>query len=139
MPEDSHHPLRKEVPGHLLQFEEKIFGMTLTQLLTDLGMAGMLCMSTAALPLLARMIVGALSILLTLIIVHGSYRGYTLLSWLYLLGSSRLLPRHTVWRSETTTAAKGEPASVQQTWLPIHTLEQGTMSIVTLGKYQCLV
>src|SRR5229473_2906767 len=30
-------PLEKRVPGHLFQFEERIFGMTLHQLLCDIG------------------------------------------------------------------------------------------------------
>ena len=37
MHEYEEHPLVKEVPGHLFQFEEKIFGMSLTQLLSDIG------------------------------------------------------------------------------------------------------
>src|SRR6266568_498767 len=37
MYEHEEHPLVKEVPGHLFQFEEKIFGMSLTQLLSDIG------------------------------------------------------------------------------------------------------
>ena len=73
-----HDPLIKEVPGHLLQFEEKIFGMTLTQLLTDMGAVFAILALTASVPFVTRMIIGVLLMIGVLILVHGKVGGYTL-------------------------------------------------------------
>ena len=57
MQEHDTHPLIKEVPGHLLQFEEKIFGMSLTQLLADLGAVFGIIALTASVPLVPRIVI----------------------------------------------------------------------------------
>src|SRR6267142_135002 len=112
MQEYNQHPLLKEVPGHLLQFEEKIFGMTLTQLLSDLGAAVGIGALTTSMPLVPRIMVGVLLMIGVLILVHASIGGYTMLTWLYLLGRSRFLPTQTVFRSPGQESKKGEPGLV---------------------------
>src|SRR5437763_15989842 len=77
--EHEEHPLVKEVPGHLFQFEEKIFGMSLTQLLSDIGAGVGIVSITASLPLAARILVSALLAIPALILVHGKAQEQTLL------------------------------------------------------------
>lgn len=93
-------PLVKEVAGHLFTFEEKIFGITLTQLLMDLGVFTGSFSFTSTLPLLARLIVCALVTLGAMILIHGKVQGVTLGYWLYLLLRFHLLPKSTVWRPQ---------------------------------------
>src|SRR5579885_1696872 len=78
------HPLINEVPGHLFQFEEKIFGMTLQQLLSDIGAGVGIVSLTGSLPLVTRIVVCALLALPMLILVHGKVQDQTFLHWLYL-------------------------------------------------------
>src|SRR5260370_23870674 len=113
MLEQDSHPLIKAVPGHLLQFEEKIFGMSLTQLLSDLGALFGIIALTESLPLLPRIASDALIMIVVLILVHGKVGDSTMLSWLVLFGRFRFLPKETVWRPEGPLIKKGEPASVQ--------------------------
>src|SRR6266566_4064372 len=99
MHEHEEHPLVKEVPGHLFQFEEKIFGMSLTQLLCDIGAGVGLLSITAGIPLLARLVVSTLLAIPVLILVHGKAQEQTLLSWLYLYGRQFFVPKRTTWQS----------------------------------------
>ena len=69
--EPTRNPLLKEVPTHLFRFEEKIFGMTLPQLLCDLGGFLLLASITGGLPVLPRIVVCACSGLLVLVLVPG--------------------------------------------------------------------
>src|SRR5436305_13523165 len=99
MHEHEEHPLVKKVPGHLFQFEEKIFGMYLTQLLSDIGAGVGIVSITASLPLVARILVSALLAIPVLILVHGSVQEHTLLQWLYLYGRQLFIPKHTTWQA----------------------------------------
>src|SRR2546421_10774718 len=99
MYEHEEHPLVKEVPGHLFQFEEKIFGMSLTQLLSDIGAGVGIVSITASLPLGARILVSAMLAIPVLILVHGKAQEQTLLHWLYLYGRQLFIPKHTTWQS----------------------------------------
>src|SRR5581483_4214490 len=92
-------PLVKEVAGHLFRFEEKIFGMTLTQLLLDLGVFTGSFSFTGALPLTARLVTCALLTLGAMILIHVKVQGVTVGYWLYLLLRLKMIPRSTVWRS----------------------------------------
>jgi hypothetical protein len=123
------HPLIKEVPGHLFQFEEKIFGMTLQQLLSDIGAGVGIVSLTASLPLGTRVVVCVLLTLPVLVLVHGKVQDQTFLHWLYLYGRSLTIPRHTTWQSLDTLEAKkkGEGPSVQASWIPLDSLESGIM------------
>lgn len=132
-PSGSHAPqgLVKQVPGHLFQFEEKIFGMSLTQLLIDLGM---FTGSFALLPtfwLLPRLLLCCMVTLLAMLIVHGRVQGMTLGFWLYLLLRSRLLPKETVWQStreqqrEHRDTRVRKPPSVQAVWMALSSLRAG--------------
>ena len=67
-------PLLKEVPSHLFTFEEKIWGMTLPQLLSDIGAGVGIFTLTSSLPLPARIVVGAFLAILVLLLVHKKYR-----------------------------------------------------------------
>ena len=115
----------KKVPGHLFQFEEKIFGMTLTQLLSDLAALFSLIGVTSSVSLLTRLAIIAPTMLIALVLVHGKMSGYTMLYWLYLLVRFRFLPRHTVRRAE-----EGKGASVQECWIQFNELSGGTGGMV---------
>jgi hypothetical protein len=123
------HSLIKEVPGHLFQFEEKIFGMTLQQLLSDIGAGVGIVSLTGSLPLVTRIVVCVLLVLPVLILVHGKVQDQTFLHWLYLYGRSLTIPKHTTWQSLDALQAKkkGEGPSVQATWIPLDSLESGIM------------
>src|SRR6266566_8190029 len=105
MHEHEEHSLVKEVPGHLFQFEEKIFGMSLTQLLSDIGAGIGILSITASLPLVTRIAVSVLLAIPVLILVHGKVQDQTLLHWLYLYGRQYLVPKHTTWQSLNELAA----------------------------------
>jgi hypothetical protein len=99
MHEHEEHPLVKEVPGHLFHFEEKVFGTSLTQLLSDIGAGVGILSITASLPLAARIAVSVPMAIPVLILVHGKVQEQTLLHWLYLYGRQLFVPKHTAWRS----------------------------------------
>lgn len=129
--EVSDHPLVKEVPGHLFKFEEKIWGMTLQQLLTDLGVLTGSITLTGSLPLLARVVVCTLLTLLAVMLVHGKAQGHSLGFWLYLRLRLRMMPSRTTWQSAAIPSAKTEQGkqepSVQATWVPVESCEHGVM------------
>ncbi|GHO50838.1 hypothetical protein [Ktedonospora formicarum] len=121
-------PLVKEVPGHLFTFEEKIFGMSLQQLLTDLGALTGSFSLTGSLPLLPHLIVCALITLSTIVLVHGRVQGMSIGYWLYVLLRAKMLPRRTTWQSQhiENPASHEEPVpSVQATWIPLDTIHNG--------------
>ncbi len=132
--EPNANPLIKKVPGHLLQFEEKIFGMTLTQLLSDLAAVFGTISVTGSLPLIPRIVVTLIVVIGVLTLVHAKTQGYTMLYWIYLLGRSRFLPTHSVWRGQGEETPKGEPASVQDCWIQLNELDHGTAGVVTNRK-----
>jgi hypothetical protein len=125
------YPLRKEVPGQLLQFEEKIFGMSLTQLLTGLAAAISFLALTPSMSLPPRIVAGIMLMSIVLTLVHGKVGRETTLSWLCLLVRFRFLPRHSVFRSPDQPRKRGESASVQQSWIRLDRLEQGIASVIT--------
>ncbi len=126
------HPLIKDVPGHLFTFEEKIFGMSLTHLLTDLGVLTSSVSFTGSLPLLPRVILCLLITLLGLLLVHGKVRGLSLGYWSSLLLRSKMIPTQTIWRSvdhdQTQQKKKKSLPSVQATWIPLDKLTHGIAS-----------
>jgi Helicase HerA, central domain len=120
--------LVKKVPGHLFKFEEKIFGMSLQHLLTDIGVFTGCFSLTGSLHLLTRLIVCALVTLLAMLFVHGKVQGRSLSSWCYLLIRSHMIPTPTIWRP--AHAAPADPKhkelpSIQDAWIPIDTLHHG--------------
>jgi len=128
--EDEENPLLKEVPSHLFQFEEKIFGMTLPQLLCDIGAGVGIIAATASLQLVTRIVVCVLAALPVLVLVHGSVQDQSLLHWLYLYVRFLTIPRYTTWQSPEELQAgkrKGHPPAVQTTWIQLDTLESGIM------------
>src|SRR5439155_3633848 len=116
-----------EVPGHLFQFEEKIFGMSLTQLLSDIGAGVGFVSITATLPLVARITVSVLLSIPMLILVHGKVQEQTLLHWLYLYGRQLFIPKHTAWQWLDEVAAAREPEGhvpdVRTTWIALDSFE----------------
>ena len=123
-------PLLKEVPSHLFTFEEKIWGMTLPQLLSDIGAGVGIFTLTSSLPMPARIAVGALLAILALLLVHTRVQDQSLLRWLYLYVRFLTIPRYTTWQSpEELRAAKrrGHPPAVQAAWIQLDTLESGIM------------
>src|SRR5436309_6020697 len=117
MQEYPKNPFVKEVPSHLFRFEEKIFGMTLAQLLSDIGAGVGIIALISALPLVARILVGVL----LAILVHGRAQDQPLLYWIYLYARSLIIPRRATWQSlDGLKAATGgkkrrkQPPSVQE-------------------------
>jgi len=132
MQEYPKNPLVKEVPSHLFRFEEKIFGMTLAQLLSDIGAGVGIIALISALPLPARILVGVLLAIPVLILVHARAQDQSLLYWIYLYARSLIIPRRATWQSpEELKAAgkrkKGQPLSVQEAWIQLDTLEGAIM------------
>ena len=108
MQEYPKNPFVKEVPSHLFRFEEKIFGMTLAQLLSDIGAGVGIIALISALPLLARILVGVLLAIPLLILVHGSAQDQPLLYWIYLYARSLIIPRRATWQSLDQLKAAGK-------------------------------
>ena len=108
MQEYPKNPLVKEVPSHLFRFEEKIFGMTLAQLLSDIGAGVGIIALISALPLPARILVGVLLAIPVLILVHGSAQDQPLLYWIYLYARSLIIPRRATWQSPDELKAAGK-------------------------------
>ena len=128
MHDDLDDALQKEVPGQIFQFEEKIFGMSLTQLLSDAGAGTLLFSLTASMSLVPRIILCLLLALPILVLVHGKAGDQTLLQWIFLLVRARFVPRHTIWSSlhqEGSTGEQTDLPSVQSTWLRLDTLTRG--------------
>jgi hypothetical protein len=121
------HPLHKAVPTHLFSFEERIFGMTLPQLLSDLGGGLTIAALTAGLPLLPRLIIGASAAIVVLLLVHKRVAGYSLLAWLFLLVRFAAIPKETIFRSVNDEPKRGEKRGVQETWVPLSTLSHGVL------------
>jgi hypothetical protein len=121
--------LVREVPGHLFHFEEKIFGMRLSQLLTDLCAGLVLVTLLGRLALLPRLTLTGVGLLFTLVLVHVTFRGATLFSWLMLLVRFHFIPTRTVWRRSGERAERGTTASVQDRWLPPLRLSGGFLEI----------
>ncbi|GCE09191.1 hypothetical protein KDAU_65200 [Dictyobacter aurantiacus] len=123
-------PLVKEVAGHLFTFEEKIFGMSLTQLLTDLGVLTGTFSLTGALPLVPHLISCVLITLVAMVFVHARIQGVALVTWLYLIARSKTIPTKTTWQAHKSNQSRQAPGSkplpsVQATWIPIDTLHHG--------------
>ncbi len=128
MQEYNNHPLRKEVPGHLLQFEEKTFGMTLMQLLSDLGVAVSILALTASVPLVPRIVAGVLLMIGVLILVHGTVGDSPLLSWLFLIGDSDSCPPRQSFGHRARRSRKASQAQSRRTgsgFIPWTTEQQG--------------
>lgn len=137
MPEhENDNPLLKEVPGHLFSFEEKIFGMTLPQLLSDIGAALAIASMTGHVPFVPRVVLCMLLGTVVLIVVHARVRGYTMLVWLSLLVRFALLPRQTVWRLHNVPREKGDSPSVQDTWMRLTSLDRGIMGYTVPHRKQ---
>src|SRR6266852_4012644 len=119
--------LSKEVPTHLFQFRETVFGpVTVQQLLYDIAaFAGIWYLWSQSLPLVPRIALCAVLALLALAIIHLTFGGNSLLDLLFLSLRAWTMPRQTIWypaSSATRLSAsrkKGVPPSVQQTWIPL--------------------
>lgn len=126
MHDPEHNPLVKEVPTHLFAFEERIFGMTLPQVLSDIGAGVGLLALTSSLSLVARVIVCILLAIPVAILVHGKVQGQSFLQWLFLYVRYHFLPKHTVWRSRFHPVSdSSKAAAVQDVWLQIDSLQGG--------------
>jgi Helicase HerA, central domain len=130
MEEQGYHknPLVKEIPTHLFQFEEKIFGMTLLQLLSDIAACAIIFTLTSSFSLAARLTVSLLLLIPALVLVHAKVRGQSLLHWIYLYVRFFMIPRYTTWQSPAETQKQGKrrrrkPLPVQDAWIQLDTLE----------------
>lgn len=118
-------PLRKEVPSLLLRFEEKIWGMTLPQLLSDIGAGVCIFTVTSSLPLASRLVTSVLLAIPVLLLVHLKVQDQSLAHWIYLYARYLVIPRHATWQSLETQQAKrrkGQPAAVQAAWIQLDQL-----------------
>src|SRR5215469_7858331 len=113
--EQDPHSLLRPVPGHLFKFEEKIWGMSLQQLLMDLGVLAGSFSFTASVSLVPRVLICLFITLLAMLLVHGSIQGQALGYWCYLYLRSTLRPAETVWRSSRMSR---EPATPQKGKVP---------------------
>jgi len=128
--ENERDPLLKEVPTQLFHFEEKIFGMALHQLLSDLGAGLGLLLLTASLPPVLRWLSWVVLLLPILWLIHGKVHGQPVGRWLLLVVRYQFLPKRTTWQSITPPAANRStrtPPSVQRTWIPFDEAAQGMM------------
>ena len=124
--------LIKEIPGQIFSFEETIFGMSLPQMLCDLGGGVCLLAATGGLALEARIVLCTLLVFLLLVLVHAKVREQSLLHWLFLAVRFRLLPTHTTWQALDAESAGGKTRgqrtqgpSIQTTWIPLDSLSHG--------------
>src|SRR5712692_795434 len=132
-------PLEKRVPGHLFQFKERIFGMTLPQLLSDIGAGIGIVSLCSSWPLVARIVASVLLAALALVLIHGKVGEQTLLAWLFLYVRSRFVPKHTTWQSLDEVAQKRKKdrragPSIQTTWMALDSLQGGIAGYSEPGK-----
>src|SRR5216110_1127303 len=128
--EQSTNPLVKKVPGHLFSFEERVFGMTLTQLLSDMGTGVGILAATTSLSLVPRLVVSVLLALPALILIHGKVGDQTLLRLLYWYMRSLFIAKHTTWQSleesqNNARAKRKKTAPIQTAWVTMDSLERG--------------
>jgi hypothetical protein len=117
-------PLIKKIPSHLFQFEEKIFGMTLTQLLSDIAAIAIIAALTSSFPLPTRIAACLLLVVPVLILVHARVQDQPLLHWLYLYVRFFTVPRQSTWQSAADVQAagkrkRGTPLPVQEAWIQL--------------------
>jgi hypothetical protein len=136
MPDDTN-PLVKKVPGHLFSFEERVFGMTLTQLLSDIGASVGILAATSGLSLVPRLVVSVLLALPALILIHGKGGDQTLIRLLYWSLRSFFVARHATWQSleEIHARSTKKNASIQTTWITVESLEGGIAGDSQQGRY----
>lgn len=136
---DQQDPRKREIPGQLFTFEERIFGMSLPQFLMNLsGLVLVVSLGRAIPSLPLRLIVCSLLGLLLLFCSFAKKDGYPLWTWLFLWLRFRLLPTRTQFlssaphlqeggatagRSASPTGEKKERPSVQQSWFQLSALE----------------
>ncbi|RAQ95946.1 helicase HerA domain-containing protein [Thermogemmatispora tikiterensis] len=112
----------RAVPSQLLQFEERIFGMTLTQLLLSLAAGVLLLALTGGMPFVPRLWVAGVSLSGIMLLLHGRVGGVSLVCWLYLLGRFWWLPKQARFRPPSAGAVhhlwpRVDPAASQH-WVP---------------------
>lgn len=129
--------LNVEVPTHLFRFEERVVGMTITQLMIDTtagaGIWGLWSVTTW-LPQWARIAICVIAALLTILVVHVHIRGYSLVEWGSLYAFYWLTPAKTIWYSEATptvlAAKKQKPPahpSVQSSWIQLSAIQDSCL------------
>ena len=128
--------LSREVPTHLFKVEEKVFGLTIPQLLTmAIATTGVGALwYQLHLPLTVRLALIGVYAILAVALIFGKKHGYPLTDWLYLSLRFLIMPGKTIWYSRATAAAlaaeKRSPAayaSVQDTWMDVLTIEDGCL------------
>ncbi len=129
--------LSKEVPTHLFKFEDKIFGLTIPQLLMDtFGGVGAWYVSKLPLPIALRIACCVCVVILVLAVVHVRFKKRPLVEWGTISLLFWLTPPKTLWYSEATSKvqeARGQKPkypSVQSTWLRLASIEGGYMGFV---------
>src|SRR6266568_9558538 len=123
MPDQQQHSRVKVVPTHLFSFEERLFGVSLNQLLSDLGAGVGILALTERLPLTLRLVVGGLLALVAVLLIHGRREGQSLLSWLFHVLRFAFVARHSTWQSSDTPPSEQRPhPAVQTTWITLENL-----------------
>ncbi len=134
--------LSKEVPTHLFQFRETVFGpVTVQQLLYDIAaFAGIWYLGSQPLPLVPRILLCGFCALLALVIIHVTFDGNSTLDLLFLYLRAWTMPAQTVWMRGpaavrlASSRIKGLPASVQQTWIPLRAVGRGCLGFAESSK-----
>jgi hypothetical protein len=127
--------LSREVPTHLFQFKEKIFGFfTIPQLLYDtVAFVGLWYLYNRPMSVLLRVSISVVYALVVLFIVHIPIRGRSVVDWAFLYTRFFITPRQTVWRPAAQTrlssgnAKAASVATVQSTWVPLQSIARGVM------------
>ncbi len=129
--------LSVEVPTHLFRFEERVMGMTVTQLMIDtVAGAGVwgLWGASGFLPLWGRIGICVLAVLLIIAVVHVKVGEHSLVEWSSLYILYWLAPPKTIWCSEAMLrvleAKKQKPPahpSVQSSWIRLAAIRESCM------------
>jgi hypothetical protein len=122
--------LSREVPTHLFQFEERIFGFfTIPQLLYDaIAFVGLWYVWNRPIPILIRVAIAIIYAIVVLIVVHAKFRGRSITEWIYLYTRFSVTPSTAIWAPVAQTALMKEAGqsevapSVQKTWIPLRSL-----------------
>jgi hypothetical protein len=125
--------LSKEIPTHLFQFKETVFGsVTVVQLMYDIAaFAGGWFLWSQHLPLPLRIALVACYAVLALVVIHLKIAGYSVIDLLLLRVRAFATPSETVWappaaaRLLAATRTRALPPSVQETWIPLRELGPG--------------
>jgi hypothetical protein len=133
--------LSKEVPTHLFKFEEKIFGLTIPQIMIDLFVSTS-CWYIWQLPYppVLRIALLIMIAIVTIVTVHIRVKHRSLMEWLGIMLFFWLTPPEAIHYNKALSTAqvsvdqKPKRASVQAVWVRLQAIENGYMRFGGSGK-----